>query len=235
MVNIINEAGLFEVKTVDHPIEFVSPNIACVAVTFTTQEINVLDFQHYAIIPPARLMDMVEKRRCEYLAGRISAHIALERINIREEQVVRAESGCPIWPQGIIGSITHTDSLAISCVSRVENAVALGVDAEEILSDVLARELAPQLLTVQDKRCATLLPFNHFVTFIFSAKEAIYKALYPCVGVFFGFEAVSLVELNETVAVFEVQEHLSDQWQKGSIVKVNYVRTDSMIYSFVHF
>jgi len=225
---------LFDVKSIESPISFSAPGVICAAVVFPVTEVSLLDFQRFGIRPPERLMNMVMKRRCEYLAGRISAKTALEQLGVYDQQVIRGDSGCPVWPQGIVGSVTHTDSLAISCVSKVDHVKALGVDAEGILTCELANELAPQLLTAQDKRYSSSLPFNYFVTLIFSAKEAIYKALYPSVGVFFGFEAVSLIELSDAVAVFELKKDLTERWKEGCIIRVNYVKTSLMVYTIVY-
>lgn len=123
---------------------------------------------------PEALHGAVPKRQCEYLAGRICAALALRAAGLPE--VLGLQGRAPVWPAGAVGSISHSDSRVVAAVSR--DHAALGVDCETIMQEDQARALAPMILTPGE---AALRPdslgFAAFLTLVFSAKEALYKAI----------------------------------------------------------
>jgi 4'-phosphopantetheinyl transferase EntD len=69
-------------------------------------------------------------------------------------------------------------------------------------------------------RGQTALPYPLALAAAFSAKESIYKALFPTVGRYFGFEAVridalALAESGPGELHFTVMETLCPDWQSG--------------------
>ncbi len=203
-----------------------------IEVEFKTVDIRAIDFERYDLLVPERFNEMVAKRRCEYLAGRIAAKKAIEQLG-PAGQITQGDKGCPIWPQGLVGSISHIDGRAVACTASTVNFSALGIDMEFILNDSSARQLSSHFLNKSELTGFDLLPFNQFVTLIFSAKESIYKALFPSIGRFFGFDAVSLITLDYGCATFELQQTLSDHWLKGDKVNVKYTFNNKQIYTLV--
>ena len=123
---------------------------------------------------PDDLITAVPKRRSEYLAGRLCAALALRAAG--QPVHVGRNGRAPVWPPGVAGSISHSDSRAIAVVSLTHRAV--GVDCETVMSDALAQKLRGEVFTAVEARlCPPTLPFANFVTLVFSAKEAVYKAL----------------------------------------------------------
>src|SRR5688572_29707947 len=63
---------------------------------------------------PATLHGAVPKRQAEFRAGRYCAMTALTALDARFAgcEVGRADSGAPVWPAGIVGSISHSDGMA---------------------------------------------------------------------------------------------------------------------------
>ncbi|MDR0809501.1 MAG: 4'-phosphopantetheinyl transferase superfamily protein [Gemmobacter sp.] len=123
---------------------------------------------------PEALRDAVPKRQSEYLAGRICASLALRAAGLPE--VLGLNGRAPVWPDGAAGSISHSDSRVVAAVSR--DHAGLGVDCETVMPEDQARSLAPMILTAAE---AALRPgtmsFAGFLTLVFSAKEAVYKAI----------------------------------------------------------
>ncbi|WP_102106857.1 4'-phosphopantetheinyl transferase family protein [Oceaniglobus roseus] len=123
---------------------------------------------------PPDLLAAVPKRRSEFLAGRICAALALREAGL-PETVTRA-GRAPIWPAGAAGSISHTDTRVVAAVSR--DLAGLGVDCEDIMSERQAHELRAMIVTpAEAAQRPAALPFPAFLTLVFSAKEALYKAL----------------------------------------------------------
>lgn len=139
----------------------------------------------------------MDRRRAEYATARACAHGALTRLGFARQPVLAGESGAPIWPEGCVGSISHTRGYCAVAVARKEHIVSLGLDAEGIraLRPGVARRVCTraELEWVQraepserDARACTL----------FSAKEAFYKAQYPLTGRYLSFQAAR-VEVQE--------------------------------------
>ena len=55
-----------------------------------------------------------------FLAGRITAMFALEKIGIKNTSVPIGNNRMPIFPEGCVGSITHTCERAFVAVSKKE-------------------------------------------------------------------------------------------------------------------
>ncbi|MGR3782069.1 MAG: 4'-phosphopantetheinyl transferase family protein [Albimonas sp.] len=125
---------------------------------------------------PDALARAVDRRRSEFLAGRLCAALALRALGA-PEGVGRA-GRAPVWPAGIRGSISHAGDLALAVAAR--GAAGLGVDCETRFSPALAAEVGPSVLTPAD-RAARPAGWDEALlcTLAFSAKEALYKALSP--------------------------------------------------------
>jgi hypothetical protein len=66
-----------------------------------------------------RLMaSAVPRRRAEFAAGRACARAALRRLGINGWPLLVGSKREPLWPAGVVGSITHTDGLVAAAVSR---------------------------------------------------------------------------------------------------------------------
>jgi enterobactin synthetase component D len=134
-------------------------------------------------LPPA-LDRATAKRKIQYLAGRACACRAIERLKPAEsvQAPQRDADGCPVWPQGLVGSISHTDAFATAAVALRSQAIALGVDAEAVMSEEAAAEVAGLVASEDEtRRVAELASLARpaALTLVFSAKESLFKALYP--------------------------------------------------------
>jgi 4'-phosphopantetheinyl transferase EntD len=115
------------------------------------------------------------KRRRDFALGRTCAHAALVRINRDAWPIMRADDGAPVWPAGIVGSITHTEGYAAAIVATAADFAGLGVDAE--LVGGVTRELWPRLFDIGEQDFLMRHPDPaRAATLLFSAKEACHKA-----------------------------------------------------------
>lgn len=130
---------------------------------------------------------VVPKRLAEYAAGRRAARAALRNLGVAECAIPSGADRAPVWPTGIVGSISHTDSACLSIVSKNSQWMGLGVDIE--LAKPLAFDIASSILVREDlATCQNLLD----PTVIFAVKEAVYKAQYPITKLLFGFDALGV-------------------------------------------
>lgn len=124
----------------------------------------------------------IPARQREFAGGRAAARIAQHVLTGAARPVLMGPDRAPVWPQGLRGAITHAGDLCLSAVTDDPAIAALGIDLEP--DDPLPPEvLAEVLLPGDDPQHARL---------VFSAKETVFKALYPRVGHVFGFDAVRI-------------------------------------------
>jgi 4'-phosphopantetheinyl transferase EntD len=127
----------------------------------------------------------VERRRREFAIGRQCARRALARLGITGLPLLAGPDGAPLWPAGLVGSITHTHAgpagfCGVAVAARQEVA-ALGIDAEG--ADSLSPELWEFVLTDAEKRQLGGKPKpGHLAKLAFVAKEATLKAVLPFAG-----------------------------------------------------
>jgi 4'-phosphopantetheinyl transferase EntD len=141
----------------------------------------------------ALVVGAVDKRRREFAAGRRGARRALAELGITDYPLLAGPDRVPLWPGAVVGSITHTEAgVGGYCgvaVAHRRLAAGLGIDAEPRLP--LPMELWPSVLDLEEKRAALAADEpGVWARLIFSAKEAIYKALYPLCRRFLDFPDV---------------------------------------------
>lgn len=155
---------------------------------------------------PSDLHAAVPKRRSEFLAGRACAALALRQAGLGEE--VARQGRAPVWPKGIAGSITHSRDRAIATVSS--HYAAVGLDCEALVAPDRALQLAAAIFSETEARlCPGALPFATFFTLVFSAKEALYKALSSQLARIPDFREVTVaaMEPGEMQLVLDGQTH----------------------------
>jgi len=152
----------------------------------------------FAELLPAELgitTSMVEKRRAEFTHGRHCARSAMQMLGLEAVPILKGPDREPVWPQGIVGSITHTEGAAAAVVARANDLVAIGLDME--VSDPLSSDLISMICLPDENP-------NHDGTrgkLLFSIKEAIYKCLFPLINEYVDFLEME-VRLDEAAMTF---------------------------------
>ena len=160
---------------------------------------------------PETLARAVPKRQEEFIGGRFCALQALRQAGWGASELYKigvGTDGAPLWPQGWIGSITHSQGLASAAVGRISEVRGIGIDSESVMSAGSASEVRGRILTVGElqlynERWHAEWSEAEFVTLIFSAKETIYKCLRPLESAFFDFQAAQLLELDSKSGFFK--------------------------------
>jgi 4'-phosphopantetheinyl transferase EntD len=124
----------------------------------------------------------VPKRVWEFAAGRLCARRALADFGILDFPIEVADDRQPVWPDTLVGSITHTTGFCAAVVAERRCAAALGLDSE-VVGDVTAEIWHSICVPMETAWVRSLPPAQRAaaVTLIFSAKEAFYKCQYPIV------------------------------------------------------
>lgn len=119
----------------------------------------------------------VEKRRREFAAGRSCARRALEQLGWPSYPLVAGARREPLWPPGVVGTITHCPGYCAAAVARAAHVRSVGIDAET--RRPLPDGVAEMVCTEAELRQTAALDGDHWGTVLFSAKESVYKAWYP--------------------------------------------------------
>ncbi|GGX48662.1 hypothetical protein GCM10007385_15860 [Tateyamaria omphalii] len=136
---------------------------------------------------------MVPKRLREFAAGRAAVRMAALAHGDQPFPLPMGADRAPQWPDGVIGSIAHTDKACLAIVSRGKSLASIGIDLEH------ERSLPPAVadaISCRADRCkghtAQQELGDRYDSVLFSAKEAAYKCQYPLSGTLIGFDAMSI-------------------------------------------
>lgn len=205
--------------------------ISLSAVSFNSEHYHSELFHQLGISRPSKLLHSIDKRCSDYLAGRIAAKAAINHSQKpfhkleSSVQVNCSRDGAPIFPCGFIGSISHSGNLAMAAVSKGNDLSSIGIDIEQTIPEedfelvkrqVLIHDEVPLLERLSTTTIESL-------TLIFSAKESLYKCLYPEVKRFFDFTAAKVIAVDQITSdkngwssfTIELLETLSESLSKG--------------------
>lgn len=145
---------------------------------------------------------MAPARRREFAAGRACARRALAALGAAPGPLLRGPRRSPRWPEGFVGSITHTRDWAAAAAARRVAFAGLGIDAEPF-EPLSARALERICSAPERARLAALgsHPAERWGRVVFSAKESLYKAYFPATRHFLGF-ADAEIELDPAAGRF---------------------------------
>ncbi len=169
-------------------IESLFPSCVRVAVATPAEEAGYLYPEEEAAVARA-----VEKRRQEFRAGRACARRALASLGIPAGPIPVRANRAPVWPEGVVGSITHCAGFAAAIVAHRSDMVGVGIDAET--ADPLKASLQRLIYTEAEAEWARDReppPGTDWGKVIFSAKEAVYKCVGPLAGRWIGLREVTL-------------------------------------------
>jgi 4'-phosphopantetheinyl transferase EntD len=142
----------------------------------------------------ARLVQRaVAKRRREFAGGRQCARRALAELGIRDFPLLVGEDRFPLWPRGVVGSITHADDFCAAVATPLAVCRGIGVDVEK--RGRIEAALEREICTDEELRWLRSRPKSRradLATLIFSAKEAFYKCQYCITRKWVGFQDVTL-------------------------------------------
>lgn len=144
---------------------------------------------------------MIPARRREFAAGRNAARRALARLGVPASPVLRHGTDRDIaWPDGTIGSISHTRGLcAVACARITTQLHSLGLDVEQ--PGPLGDDIVTTICRSDELAMLGAYPPpwpSDWPRLLFTIKEAAYKALYPITR-----REISFQEMRITLDVAE--------------------------------
>ncbi|GAA0284726.1 4'-phosphopantetheinyl transferase [Streptomyces polychromogenes] len=130
---------------------------------------------------PEIVSSAVEKRRQEFATTRWCARQALAELGVGPVPILTGERGAPVWPEGIVGSMTHCEGYRAAAVARASGILTVGIDAEPHLP--LPKGMLDLIALPWERRrtaeMSRLEPEVHWDRLLFCVKECVYKAWFP--------------------------------------------------------
>jgi 4'-phosphopantetheinyl transferase EntD len=170
------------------------------------------------------------KRRMDFSTGRYCAREVLKKIGLPDAEILIGSKNEPLWPQGFVGSISHTKGLAGAVGARSSQLISIGLDIEktgrvkEGMWDILFLPEEQEFL-----RSLTPEEQNFHTTLFFSMKESFYKLQYPLTKEFLAFTDV-LLEKHASSFRISIPEAFSGKQLLPEYTAVHYtVYEDKLI------
>jgi 4'-phosphopantetheinyl transferase EntD len=146
-------------------------------------------------------------RLSHFCTGRFAAKEALKKLGVKSSEILTGKEGEPIWPDGIVGSISHCNELVGAVVNNDPKIRSLGLDIErpgkikpKMWSNYLTNNEIAFLNQVEDSEK------DVYTTLYFSLKESFYKAQFPITGIKLWFTDVEIVNPNNSFQVKVIKD-----------------------------
>jgi 4'-phosphopantetheinyl transferase EntD len=186
------------------------PDVAVPPVVLITYDVEVFDttaFARVGLDRPENIGRSVTRRQAEFFMGRLAAREALVHL-ATAGQVGIGASRQPIWPAGVIGSISHAGRYAAAVATRDGGITGVGIDIEHRIGTQTRASVEDSVLTpAEQSRLHPLagdVPYEMLLTIAFSAKESFFKGSFATVGTYFDFDAVELTALDVAAGTLQI-------------------------------
>ncbi|WP_058911261.1 4'-phosphopantetheinyl transferase family protein [Entomohabitans teleogrylli] len=193
-------------------------------------------YRQYAIDYPQNIRQAVVKRKAEYLAARYGCALLLREAGAPHTRVASGANRQPLWPPGFCGAITHSKDRALVVIAPLSAGLYPGVDIEFCAPQTL-ETIAQEITTPQELRYLKQGPGGPEMALLlaFSAKESLFKSLWPQVGRFLNFTSASVVAIAPQRREFTLQlnEALSAALPAGRCFYGHYRQDDSAITTLI--
>jgi 4'-phosphopantetheinyl transferase EntD len=145
----------------------------------------------------------VESRMREFKTARTCARRALRRLGAPAITILRGSNREPLWPPGVVGSITHCLGYRAAAVAMQLEVLTVGIDAE--IHGALPSGVLDQVCVDRERAWLEGAPRGlHWDRLLFSVKESVYKAWFPLTGRWLGFEE-TMVTFDPVGGTFQAQ------------------------------
>jgi len=212
-------------------------NIIQTKCTFNINNYDERLFDFLRIKKNSTLCNAVKKRKAEYLAGRYCAQHSLQQLGITGHDISIGCNRSPVWPEKIIGSISHNSNTAICIMAYKTNISDLGVDIESIIPLQTASEIKHSVINIEEEKILSSqkLTFEQSFTLAFSCKESLFKALYPSVKKYFDFNSARIIsfDLIHNKITLQLQSNLAVNFPMNLCIDAYFLIQDNEVITWV--
>jgi 4'-phosphopantetheinyl transferase EntD len=141
----------------------------------------------------------------------------------------------------MVGSISHGASLAVAAVARQCTHAGIGIDVEPIVDAQTYADVAGDVASMQElavlRTALGALTNEALWTLVFSAKESVYKCLFPQTLRFMEFEDLRLIAVEPGAPAprirFRLERELSRSHPLGALFEASFHVGDSRVQTAV--
>ena len=197
-------------------------------------------FRQYDITLPQQVQRSVLARQAEYLAGRLAVRYLQQHRGGAVFQLLSATDRSPLWPVGQMGSLAHSGdcvfaALLATPLHQVAAQRIIGLDVESAIVPQHGQISKVNWLSTTERALgvAAGLTETELQTLAFSAKESLYKALYPQCQRLMGFQAATLTLIAQTQFELTLTQDWSAVWRRGTILQGHYFWRQQQLFTLV--
>ncbi|MGH1469552.1 MAG: 4'-phosphopantetheinyl transferase family protein [Cellvibrionaceae bacterium] len=222
----------------DNPLQF-SNHCLQTSCEFDQTTLSEEVIQEYGIALPDNLSTAIEKRKAEYIAGRYCALQSLKKLSPNMiSNFGTNEDRSPQWPEGFVGSITHSKGFASAVVAQKEFIQSIGIDSEKLIKEKTANNIHSHILTETENyedNAWVSEDFQEYLTLVFSAKESIFKCLHPLVKQYFDFRdaKINFSPSRPNTFNYELLKSLSNDYDIGFTGEGQYAIAENFVHTGV--
>jgi 4'-phosphopantetheinyl transferase EntD len=154
-------------------------------------------------------------RREEFLTGRWCARAALLQLGVPPSPIGVGSRRQPLWPPGVVGSISHDAGIAAAVVAQAKGCGGIGIDLLEHESASRALSEAAGVIASGDEERAARVATSGLVdprALVFSIKESVIKAISPSLRRLVDFREINVEVRPGSFESFSAAEGL---WLRG--------------------
>lgn len=208
--------------------EWAGTNVFLKSLPVTDMTAELFDEERNAVASAAQL------RRNTFSSGRVCARAAMQEAGLTACALPRHDDGSVQWPNGILGSLSHTNDWAVAAVavSAMCEARNIGIDLERIkpLGDGVLRLIATE--SEREELAGANSPSWH-ATALFSFKESLYKCLARDFGHFIEFHDVEITEIASARPVLRFKREALDQQYVSSHFELRMAVTPWHVFTLI--
>ena len=160
----------------------------------------------------------VASRRADFAWARACAREAMRRLGVPSGPIVRGGKGMPVWPAGVVGTLTHTHGLRAAALAPAHRVRSMGVDVEPhvALADGVLEAVSLPEEAAWVRATGAEIGSVHWDTLLFTAKEATYKAWFPLTRRWLGFVDAHITLVPDSPRVSGVRVGGDDRGGPGA-------------------
>ena len=186
----------------------------------------------------AAVLTACRNRQVEFATGRWCARQVLLAMNMTQVPIPCGQNGAPVWPDGMHGSIAHCTDAWCAVGAFSDRYQSLGVDIElrrRTISDHAVSMYANQdelawMEALASSSCAT-----HRLS-VFSAKESVYKLLYPVSLKPISFDSFSILPFqNNGHFSCRMNEKINDHLISGAVLHGHMFENENLMLRLLQF
>lgn len=209
------------------------------ALTYVEQAISLKAWSELSSQAPENIQNAYPKRQSSFYSGRQCAERALAELG-QSQRIEIGQLREPLWPKGVLGSITHTSQVAMAVAVQTNTIKGIGIDLEPVLDEDSAKAIYESVLSDVEKQklddwaVTSGLTELEAITLIFSVKESFYKGIFKQVNRILEFSAIEIESIEQGIIRFRLNEQsLIELYPETTLFDGHFVAAHSHVVSCV--